>query len=112
MERGRADGMDSKRRESLTEPEHVLSPENSFVNVSVQNRGDLSARRDLLESRINRRIIDKTTPSPEYYPNKSSKNNVYVSEKSSKYYRGGSTSPIGYKEKYVSETETDAFGER
>ncbi|CAG9766416.1 unnamed protein product [Ceutorhynchus assimilis] len=95
MERGRADGMDAKRRESLTENDQ------GFL------RNDLSARRDLLESRINRRMNEKITPSPEY-----PKNNVYVVEKSSKYYRNGSTSPTGYKEKFVSETKKDAFGER
>ncbi|KAH1006746.1 hypothetical protein HUJ05_007451 [Dendroctonus ponderosae] len=103
MERGRGDGMDSKRRESLTEADQMHSS---------PSRVDLSARRDLLESRINRRISDKTTPSPEFHPTKPPRTKVYVSEKSSKYYRNGSSSPAGFKEKYMSETKADGFGER
>ncbi|XP_066150835.1 microtubule-associated protein futsch isoform X2 [Euwallacea fornicatus] len=105
MERGRGDGMDAKRRESLTEPDNI-NGDNGL------GRSDLSARRDLLESRINRRITDKNSPSPEYCPpSRPPRKNVLVTEKSSRYYRGGSTSPVGYKEKYVSETKKDVFGE-
>lgn len=102
MERGRGDGMDSKRRESLTEADQVFSS---------PTRVDLSARRDLLESRINRRISDKT-PSPEYHPTKPPRTKVYLSEKSSKYYKNNSSSPTGFKEKYMSESKTDSFGRR
>ncbi|CAH0551686.1 unnamed protein product [Brassicogethes aeneus] len=103
--RGRGDGMDSKRRESLTEPF-----ENGFTSNGVNGRSDLSARRDLLESRMNRRLNDiSANHSPEYNGQPA---NVYVSESSSKYYRSGSASPVGYKEKYVSETKTDKNGER
>ncbi|KAL1502210.1 hypothetical protein ABEB36_007386 [Hypothenemus hampei] len=105
MERGRGDGMDAKRRESLTEPDQFDGHHFSGF------RNDLTARRDLLESRLHRRMNDKLTPSPEYYPSKVPRSNMYVSEKSSKYYRSGSTSPIGFKEKFVSETKLDPFGE-
>lgn len=98
--------MDARRRESLTEPDNLLPLENGF-----NGRTDLSARRDLLESRLNKRINEKA--SPEFYPSRPPrKSNVYVSEKSSKYFRSGSTSPVGFKEKYVSETKKDSFGER
>lgn len=107
MERGRGDGMDARRRESLTEPDNLLPLENGF-----NGRTDLSARRDLLESRLNKRINDKGTPSPEFYPSRPPRKNVYVSEKTSKYFRSGSTSPVGFKEKYISETKKDSFGER
>ncbi|XP_045483132.1 E3 ubiquitin-protein ligase RBBP6 isoform X2 [Harmonia axyridis] len=100
VERGRADGMDSKRRESLTE-----SLENSTNKVN--GKIDWSARRDLLESRINRRMNDRITRvSP---PNNS---NVYITESTSKYFKKGSESPVGFTEKYVSESHTDRFGER
>jgi hypothetical protein len=86
--RGRGDGMDSnKRRESLTEQENGLK--------------DLSARRDMLESRINRRFGDKIRTSPDYSP----KNNVYLQD--TNYYRSGSVSPLGFKDKHVSERKTD-----
>lgn len=107
--RGRGDGMDSKRRESLTE-----QFDNNFTSTKINGnaRNDLSVRRDLLESRINRRLNDKSIRnSPDFVPN-TTPTNIYVSESSSKYYRSGSTSPVGYKEKYVSETRTDKFGEQ
>lgn len=82
--RGRGDGMDCKRRESLTEPH-----ENNLFN----GRTDLSARRDQLESRINRRVNDNSLrTSPEYLKN-SYPTNVYVSESTSKYYKNRSSSP-------------------
>lgn len=105
--RGRGDGMDAKRRESLTESfdnGFNTPPKASYLN----GRSDLSARRDQLESRINRRL--GLRQSPEYTPNKST--NVYISESSSKYYRGGSKSPTGYKETYTSESKTDDRGEK
>ncbi|XP_050308103.1 uncharacterized protein LOC126744646 isoform X2 [Anthonomus grandis grandis] len=110
MERGRGDGMDAKRRESLTEIDNF----GQFKNFSSyqHHRNDLAARRDLLESRMNRRITEKTTPSPEYYPGKTVKNNVFISEKSSKYYRSGAASPLDCKEKFVIESKKDDFGER
>ncbi|XP_031328545.1 uncharacterized protein DDB_G0283697 isoform X1 [Photinus pyralis] len=105
--RGRGDGMDSKRRESLTEPH-----ENGFNSLKYNNntsRTDLSARRDLLESRINRRLEEKhlrhSPPSNE--PNVHV-NNQYVSE--TKYYRHGSSSPVGYTETYVTKSKTDRNG--
>ncbi|XP_076259658.1 bloated isoform X2 [Rhynchophorus ferrugineus] len=99
-ERGRADGMDAKRRESFTEPNN-------------ERRTDLATRRDLLESRMNRRMSDKTaTPSPEHPITRPGANNVYITETSSRYYRSGSTSPVGFKEKYVSTSRTDKYGER
>lgn len=103
-ERGRADGMDSKRRESLTEQENDIIP----------HRTDLATRRNLLESRMNRRMSDKTaTPSPEHPSSRPGPtNNVYITESSSKYYRSGSTSPVGFKEKYISTSHRDKYGER
>lgn len=101
FERGRADGMDSKRRESLTE-----SIENTTPKMNG-TKSDWSARRDLLESRINRRMNDRIT---RVSPPKNS--NVYISESTSRYHRKGSESPVGFIEKHVSETHTDRFGER
>ncbi|CAG9855838.1 unnamed protein product [Phyllotreta striolata] len=81
--RGRGDGMDSKRRESFTE-------NNNFASNSYTGRQDLSARRDQLESRINRRVNDNSLrTSPEYLKNP---------DTTSKYfYKGRSSSPVGYK---------------
>ncbi|XP_049817951.1 uncharacterized protein LOC109609226 isoform X3 [Aethina tumida] len=104
--RGRGDGMDAKRRESLTE-----QFENGFGTPNGNGRSDLSARRDLLESRINRRLNDSGVRHSPEYPSQTP-THVYVTESSSKYYRSGSISPVGYKEKYVSETRTDKNGER
>lgn len=102
--RGRGDGMDAKRRESLTEPH-----ENGFP-IKINGRSDLSARRDLLESRINQRMNDHSLrTSPEYLKN-STPTNVYISETTSKLYRNGNASPVGYTEKYISETRTDKYG--
>lgn len=104
--RGRGDGMDAKRRESLTEPH-----ENGF-NARINGRSDLSARRDLLESRINQRMNDHSLrTSPEYHNNPTpTPTNVYISETTSKLYRNGYASPVGYTQKYISETRTDKFG--
>lgn len=106
--RGRGDGMDSKRRESLTEP--IENGINTFkYNINTISRTDLSARRDLLESRMNRRLEEKHfRQSPPL--NGNSYANKYVSE--SKYYRHGSTSPVGYTETYATETKTDKNGNR
>lgn len=104
--RGRGDGMDAKRRESLTENE------NGFVSKTLNGHGrsDLSARRDLLESRIKTRVQDNSLRiSPEYIQT-TTPTNVYISESTTKYYRGGSASPLGYTEKYISETRTDKYG--
>ncbi|KAL3286476.1 hypothetical protein HHI36_000982 [Cryptolaemus montrouzieri] len=96
LERGRADGMDSRHRESM------LESEENFTNTG---KSDWSARRDLLESRIHQRLNEnKTRLSPP--------NNLYISEATSKYHRNGSTSPTGFHEKYITETRTDRFGER
>lgn len=109
--RGRGDGMDSKRRDSLNE-----SYDNGFTipikmnttTTPLNGRSDLSARRDLLESRINRRIGETyLRTSPEYNTPKENTTNIYISESSSKYYRGGSKSPSGYHETYLSETKID-----
>ncbi|KAF5301611.1 hypothetical protein FQA39_LY10658 [Lamprigera yunnana] len=101
--RGRGDGMDSKRRESLTEP--MESGLNSLKFNSNTSRTDLSARRDLLESRINRRLEEKhVRQSPSCNVNK------YVAE--TKYYRHGSNSPVGYFETYSNEAKTDKNGNR
>ncbi|XP_018563253.1 uncharacterized protein LOC108904981 isoform X2 [Anoplophora glabripennis] len=105
--RGRGDGMDAKRRESLTENE------NGFASKTLNGHGrtDLSARRDLLESRIKTRLQDNSLRiSPEYIQN-TTPTNIYISETTSKYYRGGSASPVGYTEKYVSESRTDKYGQ-
>ncbi|KAJ8924285.1 hypothetical protein NQ315_007077, partial [Exocentrus adspersus] len=105
--RGRGDGMDAKRRESLTENENGFIPKTLNGHV----RSDLSARRDLLESRIKNRLQDNTMRiSPEYLQN-TTPTNVYISESTSKYYRGGSTSPVGYTEKYFSEIRKDKYGQ-
>lgn len=108
--RGRGDGMDSRRRESLTEP----LIENGITNKYNDHNGksDLSYRRDLLESRINsRRLGDKiiSNNSPELY---TPRVNKYVSETTSRYYRHGSSSPVGFTENYRSETKTDRHGEK
>lgn len=109
--RGRGDGMDSKRRDSFNESfENGFStPEklNNTTTTPLNGRSDLSARRDLLESRINRRIGETyLRTSPEYAP-KENTTNIYISESSSKYYRGGSKSPAGFHETYLSETKID-----
>lgn len=106
--RGRGDGMDSKRRESLSEA-HENGFGTSRFNGSPPNinpRADLSARRDLLESRINRRLGEKGLRQS---PAKMTSAN-YVTEKTSKYHRHGSSSPVGFTEKYSSETVTDRDG--
>ncbi|XP_072391778.1 uncharacterized protein blo isoform X5 [Diabrotica undecimpunctata] len=104
--RGRGDGMDSKRRESLTEPHETMFTSTTMLN----SRSDLSARRDQLESRINRRVNDNSIrTSPEYLKNPYP-TNVYVTETTSKHYKSGSSSPVGYTEKYSSETMTDKHG--
>ncbi|CAH1163539.1 unnamed protein product [Phaedon cochleariae] len=104
--RGRGDGMDAKRRESLTEPH-----ENGLFSANLANgRSDLAARRDQLESRINRRLNDNSIRTSPEYVKHSSPSNVYISESTSKYYRGRSSSPVGYSEKFSSETRTDEYG--
>ncbi|KAF5274832.1 hypothetical protein FQR65_LT00415, partial [Abscondita terminalis] len=105
--RGRGDGMDSKRRESLTE--HNENGFNSLKYNVNTSRTDLSARRDLLESRINRRLEEKNyRQSPP--SNGSPFVSKYVSE--AKYFKHGSASPIGYIETYTTETTTDRNGNR
>lgn len=42
--------------------------------------------------------------------NASPTTNVYIKEASSKYYRSGSNSPVGFKERYVSEIKPDRYG--
>lgn len=106
--RGRGDGMDSKRRESLSEA-HENGVHTSRFNGNTSNintRTDLSARRDLLESRINRRLGERgLRQSPAKVTSSS-----YVTEKTSKYVRHGSSSPAGFTEKFRSETMTDRDG--
>ncbi|KAG5888837.1 hypothetical protein JTB14_025232 [Gonioctena quinquepunctata] len=105
--RGRGDGMDSKRRESLTEPH-----ENGFSSTTMLNgRSDLTARRDQLESRINRRLNDNSLrTSPEYIKNPTP-TNLYITETTSRnYHKGRTSSPVGYRDKYISETRTDKHG--
>lgn len=109
--RGRGDGMDSRRRESLTEP-LIENGMNVKFNDNFHNgKSNLSHRRDLLESRINsRRLADKfANHSPELY---TPRVNKYVSESTSKYYRHGSSSPVGFTENYRSETKVDKKGEK
>lgn len=109
--RGRGDGMDSKRRDSLNESSFDTPVKLNNTTTTLNGRSDLSARRDLLESRINRRIGEKyLRTSPEYYSNttpKENTTNIYITESSSKYYRGGSKSPSGFHETYLSETKID-----
>nr|CAH7716753.1 unnamed protein product [Callosobruchus chinensis] len=100
IERGRGDGMDAKRRESLTE-----QMDNDFPtkHQMANGRTDLSARRDLLESRIARRVNDsviRTSPVT---------NTVYITESTSKYYRERSTSPVGYSKKYSPDPKPDRY---
>lgn len=124
MDRGRADGIESKRRESLTE--NRLSPERDFGKVGGSRatefgRSDLSARRDLLESRINSRqflTLERgerakkyKAPSPPtlLQSSNSPPSNVYVATKtteSSRYYRSGSTSPTIEEKKFLVESTT------
>lgn len=136
--RGRGDGVESKRRESLTEngletkrysyAEHV-TPHNkidviarSELNKSrefgyINGRSDLSARRDLLESRINSRQFGTIEKNPrrestEFKIKKkenSPPSNVYLTTtttESSRYYRTGSTSPTFEEKKYYAESTT------
>lgn len=103
--RGRGDGMDAKRRESLTE-----AYDNYTFSKIPNNRSDLTARRDQLESRINRRFGDKLKVSPENNTG-SPTAKVYISESTSKYYRNSSNSPVGYEEKYVFDSKTDRHDE-
>lgn len=110
--RGRGDGMDSKRRESLTESfDNGFSPPLKTNNVSTNlgGRGDLSARRDLLESRIHRKFGEKyLRQSPEYVPPA----NVYTTETRSKYYKSESRSPMGYNKNYTTETKINGSEEK
>lgn len=100
--RGRGDGMDSKRRGDS----YVESHEQHFTSLS----NNLTARRDQLESRINRRVTDNSIrTSPEYLKN-SYPTNIYISESTSKHFKDGTSSPIGYTEKYTSETKTEKYG--
>ncbi|XP_018330901.1 uncharacterized protein LOC108740889 [Agrilus planipennis] len=102
--RGQADGMDSKRRESFREPENL-----DFIKP---NFNDLSTRRDLLESRINRRLHEKPyRTSPEHVLKPVAINSTFITEKTSKHYRHGSTSPVGFTEKYVTESRYDKDGQ-
>ncbi|XP_065169080.1 uncharacterized protein [Atheta coriaria] len=102
--RGRGDGMDSKRRESLTET-FENGTNGKFIsnnNVVVGGgRKDLSARRDLLESRITRRFGEKRG-SPEYSPKP-----TYITETTTRYYRSGSASPVPGRDKITSETKVE-----
>lgn len=96
--RGRGDGMDAKRRESLTENFdnlNLLTPKQQQQHYQT-TRNDLSLRRDQLESRLNRRFRDK---SPTELRNGNVRETV-----TTKYYRSGSTSPIGFRERHVTET--------
>nr|CAI5839173.1 unnamed protein product [Callosobruchus analis] len=68
-----------------------------------ESRSDLSARRDLLESRIARRVNDsviRTSPVT---------NTVYITESTSKYYRERSTSPVGYSKKYSPDPKPERY---
>lgn len=98
--RGRADGMDSKRRDTSEFTSRLINE-----RLPLSKASDLSARRDLLESRIKmfagknnlkkteHEIIDKPiVPSP-VIPNRVS-------------------SPKRYMESYVSETRTNSNGEK
>lgn len=97
--------MDAKRRDSLNESfENDFIRPNNTTTTTLNGRSDLSARRDLLESRINRRIGEKYLRTS---PPKDNTTNIYISESSSKYYRGGSKSPSGFHETYLSETKID-----
>ncbi|XP_060536941.1 uncharacterized protein LOC132708567 isoform X2 [Cylas formicarius] len=65
--RGCGDGMDTKRRESLTEsPENGINLNISYKDAKADIRDDLVKRRDLLESRSNRRINEIKSTTPEY----------------------------------------------
>lgn len=112
--RGRGDGMDSKRRESLSESleNGLTSPfKTNNTSTTLNVRGDLSARRDLLESRINRKFGDKyTRRSPEYDANTSPSTNVYTAE--TRYYKSESKSPMGYNKSYNYETKTNDSDDR
>lgn len=98
--RGRGDGMDAKRRESLTE--QLVEANNNQFGDSNGPRKDLSARRELLESRINRRFTDKNLKYSPESPVPGA--NIYTSETTSRYHRSGSASPIGFKDKYPTES--------
>lgn len=102
--RGRGDGMDSKRRESLTETFDNLNitPKQHYpTNV----RSDLSARRDQLESRLNRRFGGEKSPE---YRDKSNVRETLTT----KYYRSGSASPVSYREKHVTEKRYEKDGKQ
>lgn len=110
--RGTADGMDAKRKESLTEPNLYLP--------NINDVTELSHRRDLLQSRINsRRLTDLNNiesdrePFNKYLFNKNDSlptTTKYVTETRSQYYKEGSRSPIGFTEKIVTRTHLDDEG--
>ncbi|GLV39616.1 uncharacterized protein CBL_08317 [Carabus blaptoides fortunei] len=108
--RGQADGMDSKRRESLTEPHTINDHDGMFV---TNGRSNLSYRRDLLESRINsRRLGEKNSTlnrsSPEILHRVNSPVvSRTVTEIRSSSRRHGSTSPVQLRSRNISESETE-----
>ncbi|XP_057659153.1 uncharacterized protein LOC130895699 isoform X2 [Diorhabda carinulata] len=87
--RGRGDGMDSKRKTEIFE-----SQEQYLTCLS----NNLTARRDQLESRINRRVTDNSIrTSPEYLKN-TYPTNVYI-------YKNGTASPDKYGKPHIRETK-------
>lgn len=108
--RGQADGMDSKRRESLTEPHVINDHDGMFIS---NGRSNLSYRRDLLESRINsRRLGEKNSTlnrsSPEILHRMHSPVvSRTVTEIRSSSRRHGSTSPVDFRSRNISESDTE-----
>lgn len=107
--RGRGDGMDSRRRDSVAEHD-----EHKF-----DKKADLSYRRELLENRFNARLNrDQTSPgNTRYTPEKDYAGNSspietrqYTSESSSRYYKDGKNLASGFNEKYSSDIKKDKEG--
>ncbi|KAK9886216.1 hypothetical protein WA026_015735 [Henosepilachna vigintioctopunctata] len=108
-ERGRADGMDAKRRESLSESLENGTPKTNNHN-GISSKSDWSARRDLLESRIKHKLNSN-------FPRDDT--NMFISESTLKY-KNKSVSPVGhpglhtnsYVDQYVMDSRKKYFEDR
>ncbi|XP_077283806.1 bloated isoform X2 [Arctopsyche grandis] len=108
--RGRGDGMDARRRESLAEPD----------DSRFDKKADLSYRRELLENRFNaRRNRDQTSPgNTRYTPEKDfveeaspiETTRKYVNETSARYFKDSENVASGFSEKYTSEVKKERDG--
>ncbi|EFN86467.1 hypothetical protein EAI_10250 [Harpegnathos saltator] len=112
--RGRADGMDSRRRDSA----ELLLPSSRRNDSGISNKtSELSARRDLLESRIKSRLL-----ADEMFAAKSNCANVPVKKSEheiidkpivpSPVTPSRIASPKRYTDTYITETRTNSNGEK